>query len=68
MAFGTERRLHQGRRTTEELDLARREWELRFYCWRWLVILIPATVQALVAVARLLAGEPPLLLPLVSDG
>jgi hypothetical protein len=47
------------------VDELREWWELIFFCWRWLVILIPATAQAVAVVVAIIDGRPP---PLLLDG
>lgn len=37
-----------------------REWcELVFYCWRWLIILAPATAEAVAIVVAISEGRAP---------
>jgi hypothetical protein len=49
------------RRSDEDryIDVRRAEWKLRFYIWRWFVILVPATAQALEVVLAIIEGRQP---------
>jgi hypothetical protein len=44
MGSSSSRRL---RRELSEIEVRRAHWKLRFYCWRWIVLLTLATAQAL---------------------
>jgi hypothetical protein len=58
------RRLRR-RRDHQDIDALHARWRLLFYCWRWLLYLIPATVQAVEVIVALIEGRPPhLLVPL----
>jgi len=49
MGSSSSRRL---RRELSEIEVRQAHWKLRFYCWRWTILLTIATAQALeVAVA-----------------
>lgn len=57
----TSRRLRR-RRDLQDIAVRRAQWQLRFYCWRWFILLIPATFQVGEAVVAVLDGRAPHLL------
>lgn len=59
MGSHSSRRLERGRDPKTDLKTRRAAWEFFFYRWRWLVILIPATAQAVEVVVALIEGRSP---------
>jgi hypothetical protein len=45
----------------QRIDHWREWWELVFYCWRWLLVLIPATAEAVAAIVAICEGRSPTL-------
>lgn len=42
-----------------QIDDWRKWWELVFYCWRWVIVLVPATVEAVAVVVAIFEGRAP---------
>ncbi len=49
----------QRRRTLQDIERSRASWSFFFYCWRSLLLLVPATVQAVEIVVALIEGRHP---------
>jgi hypothetical protein len=50
---------HSHDRPRRQVSDLREWWELIFFCWRWFVVLIPATAQAIEIVLALAEGRTP---------
>jgi hypothetical protein len=46
-------------RDVGKIEVCKARWKLRFYCWCWLVFLIPATAQGVDIVLALVEHRPP---------
>lgn len=57
MGSSSSRRLR--REQLGKIEVCKARWKLRFYCWCWLVFLIPATAQGVDIVLALVEHQPP---------
>lgn len=47
------------RRELSEIEVRQAQWKLRFYCWRWIILLMVATAQAVELAIAILEHRTP---------